>query len=65
MPRFSGPQGRGAMRSHRDKRYREAVARQRECIEVGGLIPHGSPVNGDFRFARPAPLAQFLRRADR
>lgn len=69
MSVFSGPQHKGAMRQHRDNRYRRAVGRQLECIKAGGLVPHGKPVElngsfGAFWFAKPAPIERFLRAGD-
>lgn len=66
MSRFSGPQGKGALRRHLDDRYRTAVRRQllmqdRPLVAMRDRAkqPTFLPV-----MYSPAPVDEFLRPAD-
>lgn len=62
MSVFHGTQGKGAMRRHREERYRAAVGRQ-QLMHDAGRTGQRHPSAG--MHCRPAPVEEFLDAADR
>lgn len=63
MSVFSGRSGRGAMRRHRDERYRRAVGRQQLLCDAGEY--KRVDWTGIAWFYEPAPAEEFMRAEDR
>lgn len=66
MSVFHGAQGKGAMKRHRDERYRRAVGRQLLLLDRGWYIRQPDPATGmpPGGRAAPAPVELFLRAGD-